>query len=540
MTGSSSIASTQIAEWASTILDSQKPWRERKKAAEKIGGLAKGLRKKRALETLMKELGRFPGFADELLTIATDLDLPEPLRRAAAWAISQINDWPGYFNERVLDDIKLESHTTIDSSLAFLPELGYAREIPIDEQLQLAKRFLPHLDGRGFELRWDTKNFHVGPFFRILQHADDDTRRCIQYIYVWSSQSWPISGFFSFYFWPLLSFLSIIPWIVRESALAFAAEVLLAVFLTAIGIYRTLHPHEMRCFKNDSWYIGGGVLLFLSLSFLPWGALIPLAAAIAVFVLRRHVLGEIEHAMDYGPVFIYLRKRDEEWRMERARIDKFHYETAEIGKRDLEHHLSGDTLFIETDNTWRSFKFAKSHGRHSVWAYHAYVACWAILYLVTTALVGVSVLGRISTFFSSLPTLDGVWLLSWSLPAALILVVLNERAITSISDTTNAAFQNSRFFEDSEKRVLEKHKLVHLWNMMDEKANLVIRKKLQNSFRTSNDKSFWKSFRDPSAESLAYEGISRARHLETHIAKSTLDEGSSQSDSENTGSRDVF
>jgi hypothetical protein len=75
--------------------------------------------------------------------------------------------------------------------------------------------------------------------------------------------------------------------------------------------------------------------------------------------------------------------------------------------------------------------------------------------------------------------------------------------------------------EQLEKHVLDQNKLVHLWNMVDDKADLVIRKKLQNPFRTAGDISYWRSFRDPAAEALAYEAMSRLQHLEKRLTNNS-------------------
>ena len=69
-----------------------------------------------------------------------------------------------------------------------------------------------------------------------------------------------------------------------------------------------------------------------------------------------------------------------------------------------------------------------------------------------------------------------------------ILAHLNSLATTPISPKIEA-------MPDGGKWILTHYKLVHLWNMIDEKANLVIRKKLQDPFRTRRDKGYWKTFR---------------------------------------------
>jgi hypothetical protein len=507
---SADVDNSRVEQWATILLSQGSSWRERQKAAEQIGVLARNFRRAGALDKLLNMLGKFPHFQDDLLTIATDPDLSEPLRRAAAWTMSQLNNWPDYFNERVLDDKNLESHTTTDASLAFLPELGYAKPLPAGEQLEAAKKFLPHLDGKGFELRWDTKNHYVGPFFRVLQHPDDDTRRCIELIYIWSRQVWPISGFFTYYFWPLLGVIALVPNV--AGFLGWSEIVLLCLVLVFLGLYRTLYPREMRCFKNDSYYVIGGILLLLD-SLLPvlWAFLVPIVIAVGLFVLRRFILGETEHVMDYAPVFIYLKKKWGEWKISRSRIDKFHYDTTELGFNGLLPYVSGETLFLETDNIWRSFKFTKVHGEHGIGSYYGYIVIWAALNAGISALVLLKSL--FPDIFPAASRLGNLWLVALTFVATMAIIGLNETVNTPISDPGLRSVVSPRFVEQMDRHVLEGNKLVHLWNMADEKANLVIRKKLQNPFRTAGDKSYWKSFRDPAAEALAYEALSRLQYL---------------------------
>lgn len=221
------------------------------------------------------------------------------------------------------------------------------------------------------------------------------------------------------------------------------------------------------------------------------------------------------------------------WNFDRVRIDKFHYEAFELAvkrkvqdgfldpSKDLSKHLSADkqSLYLETDNVWHSLKFAKFHEAHSKWRLHLLEVVWVSLYASTSALVGAKLFKRLfPVLFQFLPDVNGLVLLAFSSLAALVLIILNDRVTTPISDPSNTSVV-SRFFHESEKRVLVRSKLAHLWNMSDDKANLIIRKKLQNPWRTSLDKPFWSTFRDPSAERLAYEALSEVHSLEPKLPR---------------------
>lgn len=507
-----------IVDLARTILDNAKPWRDRQKAIDQLGKLARERRMKGQIDSLLKELSVVPRFVQKLVEIATDVDQPELLRRTAAWTVSQMNDWPAIFNSKVLGDGRIAPSTDIDASLIFQPELGDVKEMTSEEQVQYAKKFLPHIDATGFELRWDTKKNFVGPFFRVFSHPNNNARVCIQYLYIWSRQSWPISSFFTYYLWPMLGLLSLLPEIV-EGIVSVVAVSALAIVMIGWGAFRTFHPQRTRCFKNDTWYVIGGVVLITALRLQSmlgwiWGFVIISFAAVVLWIVMRFGLGDIEHVMDYGPIFIYLRKIGAQWRIERVRTDLWHYETVDFAGKVLQAMTSGDTIFLETDNVWHSFKNGHSHGKHSTLAYHVYAILWAVVYASAFTFIGIGAAQRIFDMLSFLPSFDTYWVVFYSLLASVALILLNERSVTPISDPSNLKIVDMAIFEEWDKRILTSSKLLHLWNMVEEKADLIIRKKLQNPFRTWRDKSFWRTFRDPSSESLAYEALARIRHLE--------------------------
>jgi hypothetical protein len=515
--GADETTANNIVDLARTVLYNSKPWRIRQKAVDQIGKLAKERRMIGQLDSLLNELSVVPRFVQKLLGIATDLDQPELLRRTAAWAISEMNEWPARFNSKVLTDKRIAASTAIDASLTFQPELGNVKEMTPEEQVQYAKKFLPHIDAKGFELRWDTKKNFVGPFFRVLRHPDNDAKICVQYLYTWSRQSWPISSFFTYYLWPMLGLLSLLPELVG-SIVSFAI-VALAIIMIVWGAIRTLHPQKTRCFKNDTWYVVGGVVLAIGVGLQSmlgyiWSFVIVSFAAVVLWVVVRFVLGDIEHVMDYAPVLIYLRKIGVNWRIERVRTDLWHYETVDFAGNALQTNSAGDTIFLETDNVWHSFKNGHSHGTHSSLGYQMYAILWVVVYASAFAIIGIGVAQGTFHMLSFLPSVNTFGLVFYSLVATMGLILLNDKSVTPISDPSNLKIVDVAIFDEWQRRILTYNKLLHLWNMADEKADLVIRRKLQNPFRTWRDKSFWKSFRDPPSENLAYEALARIRRFE--------------------------
>lgn len=538
----------KLDSWITTALDRTRKWKERRAAVTQIGTLVSELRlaafdqrnpesvRQETLGSLSKLLPHFAskGLPNDLLNVATNTRLGEALTRTAAWVLSEINDWPDRLNQKAFYDNKLRKATAIDASLVFLPETARPNLDPATtEDIGLALKFLPHLDGKGFELFSDTQKYYVGPFFRILNYPGrNKAQKCIQYLYIWSVQVWPISAFFTFFLWPLLAAVAAIPWLLNGSPIAQVIMILLAAVMIVIGIFRTLRPPEMKCFKNDTFHLVGGSLLLAALFFLPYGALIPLAAAIILLLVRKYVLKEIEHVMDYAPVFVYVKKVHGNWHIDRVRIDKFHYEALELGGKrvgepgygdpseDLNTHLSPEDkkdekdrqLYLETDNVWHSFRFAKHHSSHFDQIERVYLLLWICIYTAAGALVGFDVLKHLfPAIFQFWPDV-GVFVLLAG-PSILGLIFLNEAATIPISDPSDQSLV-SEISKEHSKWVLGRTKLAHLWNMSDDKANLIIRKKLQNPWRSIFDTPFWKTFRDPSAERLAYEALSEVSALE--------------------------
>lgn len=152
-----SLTANQIVDLARIVLDENKPWPERQRASEKLGGLASRLRVKGQLDILLKQLSVVEGFAERLLQIATDRDQPELLRRAAAWTSSQINDWPRRFNSKVLEDKRIAESAAIDASLTF--------------QAHLVCLYYPNVMGLGMPVCYDSWGLCDTPAYFTVNQA---------------------------------------------------------------------------------------------------------------------------------------------------------------------------------------------------------------------------------------------------------------------------------------------------------------------------------------------------------------------------------
>ncbi len=146
-----------------------------------------------------------------------------------------------------------------------------------------------------------------------------------------------------------------------------------------------------------------------------------------------------------------------------------------------------------------SFRLDRPHSkfRDSSFWYWTSLIMWAGFY----ALAGLLLL--------PLPALSSSANMSRMLVGGLVpiaLIILNSKAPTPMSTPEKTQIQHA---DEEDKWILTHFKLIHLWNMLDEKADLAIRKKLQDPFRIRRDKGYWKTFRDPTADQLAYETLKK-------------------------------
>lgn len=207
--------------------------------------------------------------------------------------------------------------------------------------------------------------------------------------------------------------------------------------------------------------------------------------------------------MDYEPVYLYLEKGEKSrWVVREVRYDSFHYDVAK--RRKLSKHMDGDTVFIKTDNMWRSFELDTPH--HYLWDsfywYWGSVVLWVGYYALAVILLWPGFI--VGHYLERM--LIGI-------SAPFVLMGLNWKATTPISapflDKKKPPSIPAESYEQPDKRVLTYCKLAHLWNVVDDEAKLIIRRKVQDPFRVWRDRSYWKTFHDPSAERLAYEALKK-------------------------------
>lgn len=447
------------------------------------------------------------------------LDDPEA-RGSAAWALSRLSDWPERI-KRFLSNAsgRIGEAVSLDRSLPFIP-IEEAKEDWETGGRELAVRFMPHVDGRGMELWNDTRQLFLDLQCRVLKHPQDEDRRCIQYIYLWKMQRRPISIFYSTMFFLMFSalvfvhgrseFFSDWTW---QSILLVLAGLTAAVY----GAIRYFWP--VACFKNQVWYSIGGVLLLFSVLEQVWTRnqfphsfwiLIALAGVTGVvsIALRSRLL---EHVMDYGPIYLYLKRagsagtpRSDDWDIEEIRYDKHHYEMATENGKDLKAYRKDDTVFMRIGNLWHSFELDRphSHWKHASWPVRLRVIVYSGLFFFACIFVPVMCF----SVYSDICLIVGV-----ALTAALMLLNwwIRIPLVPSVLKSVRT--------EDLSKLYLSWEKLVHLWNMSRHEARFKVRMKLQEPFAREGDPDYWKDFHDPPPSELAYVAFQKITELRKAI-----------------------
>jgi hypothetical protein len=460
--------------------------------------------------------------------------------------IADLSDWPtrirDFFDKNKTGPVG--EAVSFDESLPFMP----IRE-PLEEDWQeygskLVEHFMPHIDGRGMELWADTKQLFLGLQSRVLIDPKDKSRRCIQYIYLWSMQRRPISIFYSTIFFLMLASLVFVrgqsaffytwnwsSWLLVGSALCFSAY----------GAYRYVRP--IACFKNHLWYLLGGLLLLFSVwgqivsrNPIPYGFWTLTICAVVLLLISQGLKSRfLQHVMDYGPVFLYLKRRravenpkPEDWDIESVRYDKHHYSLAYAHGANLKRSLSDDkkTVFFRIDNVWHSFELDKPH-RHkepvTLWV-QTQVTVLLVLFAATLGLMPV-----VYAFpsYSDVCLVVGVALtglvafLNWFVRIPVRSEEEHSKLFLSTKDLVRLWGMSRTKIGSAtvdSKPFLSIQKLVRLWNMNSEEARFKVRMKLQEPFAREGDLEHWKDFYDPPPLELVYEAFREIIALRKTVA----------------------
>ena len=183
-----------------------------------------------------------------------------------------------------------------------------------------------------------------GAFARVLESKRDRHRRCIQYLYVYTRQSGAAS-----FFWmcalPVLMFL----WGGLLQTVFDGLLLLTVAGITVLPLLRmsvAIHWNEWKnpagsrfILRSTTWSIAFAALFLVSLAnfveliILFWVGIAFLGVWIAEMALS-HVLPQA-HDMDYVPLFIWIRKTNGFWEVEKMCWDLYHYHSEPFINPDL-------------------------------------------------------------------------------------------------------------------------------------------------------------------------------------------------------------
>lgn len=307
---------------------------------------------------------------------------------------------------RVWQTKSLKSHI----EKAGLRKKGYmmplmdAEDVTVDEH-QLAKEFFPEVKLTGLELRSERKSkAWGGSYFRILKDSENEDNRVIQWIYVWTKQRF----FVSFWVTVLPLFILGVLGTLIYSYLDFQNAIISVALIGSIflllgfsalkdalkglakGKYYFSNGQLFVVFGTVFWLLLGEMYLkekgFLrnveeSFAFIESGEELiedivlgghPLlisrvalfyfiAAAIALILLKVKLpaFTHATHDMDWAPLFIYVTKKGEEYKLDKIRYDAFHYfaDTSTYNSLSQNNALIGKKKpKLEIPNFWHSFR----------------------------------------------------------------------------------------------------------------------------------------------------------------------------------------
>ncbi|MHA1331554.1 MAG: hypothetical protein ACTSR2_10800, partial [Candidatus Hodarchaeales archaeon] len=250
------------------------------------------------------------------------------------------------------------------------------------EEYKLAEEFMPDIQLSGLELRGERKGKSWGgAFFRIIKNTNDQDERVIQWIYVWTKQRFFISFWVTVLPLLVLTLMSLLIYTYLDFTKAVISVIAIGGTFFLIGLAQV--ARSLKGLAKGAFYFSNQHL-FLLFGVIFWGLLAEIYFSKGAS--SENVLQEAEifhpdiifpgeeliqpiikeslkfsyvsgiffvlailalifwkweppafthatHAMDWAPFFIYIRKKNNGWELEKVRYDAFHYfaETMEKG-----------------------------------------------------------------------------------------------------------------------------------------------------------------------------------------------------------------
>ncbi|MFW9912351.1 MAG: hypothetical protein ACFFEU_07760 [Candidatus Thorarchaeota archaeon] len=275
------------------------------------------------------------------------------------------------------------------NKLGFDEELAINKERPsgiedltLNEGEQIIE-FAPDIDLLGFDMWAERRGGTWGGVLTRTLEDQTKNRRCLQYVYVYTRQHTVVS-FFWMVFIPLLMLIwtFLVPFIFSAEMALFEASIqtgnlidfllspgeawipMLATGLVSLPLFMTgLWPHVSEARRGQgSKFRFRSTTLLIFLGALMWGVFFNelviwamiLIWGICTLFWRVRPTG---HEMDYIPIFVWLEKDNDKWKLANAAWDYFHYNAEQMSREELEEEdaLRKDSnVQLLMDNPWHS------------------------------------------------------------------------------------------------------------------------------------------------------------------------------------------
>ncbi|MBN1329139.1 MAG: hypothetical protein JXA54_06670 [Candidatus Heimdallarchaeota archaeon] len=271
------------------------------------------------------------------------------------------------------------------------------------QSLEIEKKFRPKVTLRTRELKIELTRWDIGggSFFRVIGDADTPDKASLlslQYLVIWTRQLFPFQfGIFSVPFFLMTLF----TWLFSSQYPAgqgtgfwtYLTYLLTSVVFICLGIWVVFEGFYKRTIKGlKNWkivpdsmlgFVFPGILLWTTvleyaitdlvsatgfIALIPISAWLSLLVGIVIIMIGGdfYIRGEksyverFSHPMDYAPLFIFLiRDEKNEWKIDGAQFDYFHYKTFFVPKEKLsfekDDEVENNPSFL-IDRSWHAFR----------------------------------------------------------------------------------------------------------------------------------------------------------------------------------------
>jgi len=417
-----------------------------------------------------------------------------------------------------------------------------------EEEHQLAKEFFPEVKLTGLELRSERKGkAWGGSYFRILKDSENEENRVIQWIYVWTKQRF----FVSFWVTVLPLFILGVIGTLIYSYLDFQNAIISVALIGSIFLLLGFSALKDAIkgltkgkyyFSNGQLFIAFGAVFWLLLGemylkdkgflrnieenipFIEDGEKIIqdtilgghdilisrvalfyfLAATIALILLKVKLpaFTHATHDMDWAPLFIYIKKKGEEWKLDKIRYDAFHYFADTNSSNYLNQKkalINNKKPKLEIPNFWHSFR-VKTGLNNWFFVFAGFITLLVAMFLGIITFVG-------DVDWKNLEQVAGI------VRFVVFPILLFLGAYLAFSKWPSDVVNKKLDLADT-KYHLTDDRLRIFWNLRGQEPALKVRSKLQDPFMDDDD---FSTFRDDLEQIVFYTLLPKLTEIEQQL-----------------------